>query len=62
MKALYQCAKIAQSLQHNIRQLFELIAFFLKSLNLFNLSAATKNLIRNYTFFVNSFMAELPTI
>ena len=55
MKALYQCAKMAQTLQR-----FGLIVFLFKSLNVFNLSAATKNLITNYTFFVNSFMAEVP--
>ena len=33
-----------------------------KSLNVFNLSAATKNLITNYIFFVNSFMAEVSII
>ena len=34
MKALYQCAKIAQSLQHNIRPLFALglLHFYLKVL------------------------------
>ena len=53
MEALYQCAKIAQSLQRNIRPLFTLglLCFYL-SLNVFNLSAATKNLIANYTFLV----------
>ena len=57
MKALYQCAKMAQSLQR-----FGLIVFLFKSLNIFNLSAATKNLITNYTFFVKLFMAEVPII
>ena len=51
MKALYYCAKIAQS-KTIIR--FEVIVFLFKSLNVFNLSAATENLITNYTF-VNSF-------
>ena len=46
--------------QHNIIIHFVLIVFLFKSLNVFNLSAATKNLITNYTFFVNSFMAEVP--
>ena len=31
---------------------FGLIAFFFKSFNVFNLSVATKNLTKNYTFFV----------
>ena len=45
MEALYQSAKIAQSLQRNIRPLFALGLFcFYSSLNVFNLSAATKNL------------------
>ena len=53
MEALYQCAKIAQSLQHNIRGLFVLGLFcFYSSLDVFNLPAATKNLRTNYTFFV----------
>ena len=59
MKGLYQCAKIAQSLQQLktiIR--FGLNVFLFKSLNVFNLSAVTKNLITNYTFFANSFMTE----
>ena len=44
MEALYQSAKIAQSLQRNIRPLFALGLFcFYSSLNVFNLSAATKN-------------------
>ena len=51
--ALYQCAKIAESLQRNIRPLFALdLLYFYSSLNVFNLSAATKNLRTNYTFFV----------
>ena len=37
-----------------------LIVFSFKRLNVFNLLEATKILITNYTFFVNSFMAELP--
>ena len=52
MKALYQCAKIAQSLQQKAIIRFGLIAFLFKSLNVFNLSAATKNLTTNYTFLV----------
>ena len=45
MEALYQFAKIAQSLQRNIRPLFTLgLLCFDSSLNVFNLSAATKNL------------------
>ena len=32
--------------------------FLFKSLNVFNLSAATKNLTTNYTFFVNSFICK----
>ena len=53
MEALYQCAKIAQSLQHNIRSLFTLgLLCFYSSLNVFNLSAATKDLGTNYSFFV----------
>ena len=64
MKVLYHCAKIAQSLQHNQRPIirFGLILFLFKSLNVFYLSEATKNLITNYTFFFNSFMAEVPII
>ena len=50
MRVFYQCAKIAQSLQHKAIICFGLIVFFLKRLNVFNLSAATKNLITNYTF------------
>ena len=53
MEPLYQCAKIAQSLKRNIIPLFALgLLCFYSSLNVFNLSAATKNLIANYTFFV----------
>ena len=53
MEPLYQCAKIAQSLKRNIIPLFALgLLCFYSSLNVFNLSAATKNLIGNYTFFV----------
>ena len=51
---------IGQSLQTIIR--FGLIVFLFKSLNVFNLSAATKSLITNYTFLVNSFMAEIHII
>ena len=51
--ALYQCAKIAQSLKRNIRPLFALsVLCFYSNVNVFNLSAATKNLRKNYTFFV----------
>ena len=51
MEVLYQCAKIAQSLQRNTRPLLALglLCFYL-SLNVINLSAATKNLRTNYTF------------
>ena len=53
MEALYRCAKIAQSLQRNLRPLFALgLLCFYPSLNVFNLLAATKNLRKNYTFFV----------
>ena len=53
MKALYQCAKIGQGLQRKMRPLFSLVLLcFYSSLNVFNLSAATKNFRRNYTFFV----------
>ena len=55
MKALYYCAKIAQS-KTIIR--FEVIVFLLKSFNVFNLLAATENLITNYTFFVNLFKTK----
>ena len=45
MEALYQCAKIAQNLQRNIRPIFPLgLLCFYSCLNVFNLSAATKNL------------------
>ena len=44
MEALYQCAKIAQSLQCIIRPLLALgLLYFYSGLNIFNLSAATKN-------------------
>ena len=39
---------------------FGLIFFLFKTLNVFNLSAATKDFIANYTFFINLFMAEGP--
>ena len=53
MEALYQSAKIAQSLQRSIRPLLALgLLCFYSSLNVFNLSAATKNLRTNYNFFV----------
>ena len=48
--------------QHKTIIRFEVIAFLFKSLNVLNLSAATKDLITNYTFFVNSFITELPII
>ena len=38
---------------------FGVIVFLFKSVNVFNLTAATRKLITNYTFFVNSFMAEV---
>ena len=58
-----QFAKIAQSLQHNIDHYsLGFIVFLFKSLNLFNLTAAAKNLITNYTFFINYFVAEVPII
>ena len=53
MEALYKYAKIAQSLQRNIKPLFTLsLLCFYSSLNVFNLSAATKNLRTNHSFFV----------
>ena len=53
MKAIYQCVKIAQSLQRMIRPLFALgLLCFYSSLNVFNLLATTKNLRTNYTLFV----------
>ena len=52
---LYQCAKIARSLQYNMRQLLTLGLWYFYS-------TAIKKLIINYTFLVNSFMAEVPTI
>ena len=63
MKALYKCAKIAQSLQHNIRPFFTLdLLYFSSKVSVFNLLAVTKTLITNYYFFINSFMAEVPII
>ena len=54
MEALYQCAKIAQSLQNNIRPLFALgLLWFYSNLNVFNLSAAIKILRIIYSFFLN---------
>ena len=41
---------------------FGIIVFLFKSLNVFNVSAATKNLIKNCNFFVKSFMAEVPIV
>ena len=53
MEALYQWAKIVQSLQRSITPLFALcLLCCYSSLNVFNLSAATKNLGTNYNFFV----------
>ena len=46
--------------QHKTIIRIGLIVFLFKRLNVFNLLEATKILITNYTFFVNSFMAELP--
>ena len=52
MEALYQCAKIAQSLQRSIRPLFALgLLCFYSTLNVINLSAAT-NPRANYIFLV----------
>ena len=52
MEALYQCAKIAQSLQRNITPLFAFgLLCIYSSLNVFNFSAETKNLRTNCTFF-----------
>ena len=45
MEALYHCAKIAKSLQRNIRPLFALgLLCFYSSLNVLYLTAATKNI------------------
>ena len=53
MKAIYKCAKIVLSFQGNIKQLFALgLLIFYSTLNVFNLSAATKNLRTDVTFFV----------
>ena len=41
---------------------FVFIVFLFKSLNAFNLSAATKYLITNYTFFVSSLTTEVSII
>ena len=46
-KALQQCAKVAESLQRDIIH-FGVIVFLFKSLNVFNLLAATKNLRTNF--------------
>ena len=52
MEALYQCAKIAQSLQHNITPLFAFgLLCIYSSLNVFNFSVETKNLRANCTSF-----------
>ena len=66
MEALYQYAKIARSLQRNRRPLFTLgLLCFYSSLNVYNLSAATKNLIANNTFFLKPnyvlFIREIRT-
>ena len=55
MEALYQCAKNAQSLttQHKTIIRFGLIVFN-SGLNIFNLSAATKNRRTNHTFFLKN--------
>ena len=48
MEELYQCAKIAQSLQCNIRPLLALgLLCFYSILNVFDFSAAKKNLRAN---------------
>ena len=39
-------------MQHKAMICFDLIVFLFKNLNVFNLSAAAKNLRRNYAFFV----------
>ena len=53
MEALYQYAKIARSLQRNKKPLFTLgLLCFYSDLNVHNLSAATKNLRTNNTFFL----------
>ena len=54
------CSKFTR--QHKTIIRFGPIVLLFKSLNVFTLSAATKNLITNYTFIVNSFMAEVPII
>ena len=52
MKALYQCAKIAQSLQHKTIIRFGLIVFLFKSLMYLTFQQQQKTLRTNYTFFV----------
>ena len=48
MIALYQCVKIVQSLpQHETIIFGGLIVFLFKRLNVFNFTAATKNLVIN---------------
>ena len=55
------CKKLLKlKTQHKTIIRFGLIVFLFKSQNVFNLLAATKNWITNYTFFVNSFMVEVP--
>ena len=63
MKALYQCAKIVKfTTQHKTIIRFGLIVLLFKRSNVFNLSAATKNLITNYTFlFIHSCRANQRT-
>ena len=51
MKTLYQCAKIAQSLQHETIIRIGLIMFLFQSLNVYNFSATAKNWRTNYSFF-----------
>ena len=63
MIGLYQCAEIAQSLQHNIRPLFPLGLLCLYSeVWMYLTCQQQQNLIKNYTFFINSFTAEVPII
>ena len=53
MEALYQCTKIAQTLQRNIRPLLALgLLYFIQVWIVFNLLATTKTPRTNYTFFV----------
>ena len=50
IKALYQCAKIVQSLQYNVRSLSYLLWTYCDFIRKF--AAATKNLKTYYAFFV----------